>query len=76
MWLIRIDWLLPIIVISIATAYDANPIHTMHMVNVSIVSFECFLQSGTVSHNKSVIGHFKMYVQQFVSWGILYGVSA
>lgn len=64
------------IVISMATAYDARPIQTMHKKNVSIVNFGCFLQSGTVSHRASVIGHFKKNAQQFVSCGILYGVSA
>lgn len=63
-------------VISIATPYEARPIHTMHMQNVNIVNFGCFRQSGTVTHNISTIGHFKMYVKQLVSWGTLYGVSA
>lgn len=63
-------------VISIATPYEARPIHTMHMQNVNIVNLEFFLQSGTVNHNKSIIGHFEMYAKQLVSWGTLYGVSA
>lgn len=64
------------IVISIATAYEATPIQTMHKKNVNIVNFGRFLQSGTVSHNTSVIGHFRRNVQQFESCGTLYGVSA
>lgn len=63
-------------VISIATAYDAIPIHAIQTKNVTIVNFKCFRQSGVVIHRIRVIGYFNRYVQQFISSGTLYGVSA
>lgn len=55
--LIMSKYYTPIIVIVIATAYDAIPIHTIHMKNVIIFSFGCFRQSGSVNHNTHIIGH-------------------
>lgn len=66
----------PMMVITIATTYEISPIHKMHRANDSIVIFGCFRTSGTDSHNRNVIGHFKRNTNQFESAGTSNGVSA